>query len=133
MMHRELNDSLGIENTFGIPDKIEGIGLISGNVEFKEYKILKRQEYTLYEGIKVSGFEMHTGISDNFPVFYDSQNIKGSMVHEIFHDDAFRHWWISNNSDKTFKKWNFSLWKKGVQNKVAESMYEIINWERMLG
>jgi len=133
MLHEDLIDPLGTENSRGIADSESGLGLIRGTVGFKENKIIKREEYTLYENIKVQGFEMHTGISDTYPLFFDSIRIKGSLVHEIFHDDNFRYWWLSLNSKLNLEEWNYKFWKNNLQNSVASKLTEIIDWDRMLG
>lgn len=132
MMHKVINDSSGTENGDGKSCIEIGIELIPGNINFKAEKVLKRQEYSLYEGIKVQGFEMHTGISDNFPVFFESSNIKGTMIHETFHDDGFRNWWLTYNTGKKIQDWSYRSWKTSIQNKVASQIKEIINWDRMM-
>lgn len=131
MLHKQINDPLGTESGIGSTDSETGLGFISGNIEFKAEKVLKRQDYTLYEGINVHGFEMHTGVSDSHPVLFESPRAKGSMVHEIFHDDNFRNWWLA--SEKNLQQWSFRSWKKGIQDNVAAQLTEIIDWERMLG
>jgi adenosylcobyric acid synthase len=132
MLHKELQDPMGSENASGISDYEEGPGLIPASIEFKENKILNRADYSLYEGISVHGFEMHTGISDLYPIFYDSPRVKGSMLHEVFHDDHFRAWWLTYNNGKTVLPWSFQTWKKGVQDNVAEKLKNIIDFDRML-
>ena len=129
MFHKIINDPLGTESCEGKPDKEEGLGFVPGNIEFKAEKILKRQDYILYDGIKAHGFEMHTGVSDSNPVFFDSVKVKGSMVHEVFHDDDFRKWWLNSGS---YKEWSFKIWKKSHQDRVAAELKELIDWERML-
>ena len=81
MMHLYVNDNFGTESKDGTPGIEKGLGFIPAEIEFKDHKILNRQEYTLFDGIKVNGFEMHTGISDKYPIFYESEKVKGSMVH----------------------------------------------------
>lgn len=132
MLHKEIRDPLGSESGAGKSDFEEGIGLINATIEFKENKVLNRADYVLYEGIKVHGFEMHTGVSDLYPLFYDSTRIKGSMLHEIFHDDTFRSWWLAYNNRKKVLPWNFKQWKKAVQNNVAEKVKSIIDFDRMM-
>lgn len=129
MLHKTVNDPLGTESGEGQPDKEEGLGFIPGNIEFKAEKILKRTEYKLYGAINVHGFEMHTGISDSNPVDFSSEQVKGSMVHEVFHSDNFREWWINRDS---YIDWNFMNWKKSHQNRVAAQLKDILDWERML-
>lgn len=132
MLHKAIHDPLGTESGEGQTSTESGIGLIPGEIEYKKEKLLKRQEYILYNGIKVPGFEMHTGISDNYPVFYESEKVKGTMVHETFHDDNFRYWWLTYDSHKLIQPWGYRAWKTGVQNRVASQLQEIIDWERML-
>jgi len=133
MMHHYVKDYLGTESKDGAPGIEKGINFIGAEIEFKADKILKRQEYTLFEGIKVHGFEMHTGISDKYPVFFESEKIKGSMVHEIFHDDDFRNWWLTSKSKPALQKWNYKDWKKSVQDGVSIKIKELVDFERMLG
>lgn len=133
MMHSVLNDPAGTESGAGKPDCEKGLGFIPGSIEFKDSKILKRAEYTLFDEIKVDGFEMHTGVSDSHPLFFDSLRTKGSMVHEVFHCDNFRYWWLGCNTSKTVRYWNYRQWKKNIQNKIADNLVKIIDWDRMLG
>ena len=132
MMHEEINDPLGTESSSGQSDSETGLGLIPGKIEFMPDKILKRQDYTLHEDIQVHGFEMHTGISDNYPLFYNSDKVKGSMIHEIFNNDNFRQIWLSNNTSSSVKEWDFKAWKKQVQDKTALIIKEKIDWNRLL-
>ncbi len=132
MLHNQLNDPFGTESSRAKPDNESGIGLIPANVEFMPNKILKRKDYILFEDIKVHGFEMHTGVSDKYEIFYDSPKVKGSMAHEVFHCDNFRKWWLAQNLNKQVKEWNFKSWKNSVQNGVALKFKDIIDWERLI-
>lgn len=129
MLHALLKDPHGTESGGGEDAIEEGLGFINGSIKFKEHKVLKRQNYTLYEGINVHGFEMHTGVSDTNPLFFESKQVKGSMVHEIFHDDDFRKWWLKSHN---YKDWGFLKWKKAHQDKVADVLRKTVKWEQML-
>lgn len=132
MLHKQILDPLGTENAAGLADKEDGLGFVQSLVEFKENKVLNREDYLLYDGLKVHGFEMHTGISYDYPLYFDSENVKGSMVHEIFHDDNFRNWWLNYKSENKIPEWNYRGWKSGIQNKVSERLIKEIDFERML-
>jgi adenosylcobyric acid synthase len=133
MMHQKINDPLGSESSQKISQSEDGLGFIPGQIEFKKNKILLRKDFELFDGIMVHGFEMHTGISDSNPMFYQSDNISGSIVHEIFHCDNFRSWWIQKISKIKPKLWDYRSWKKQIQNNVAEIIMDKLDFEKLLG
>ncbi len=132
MLHTKLDDPLGSESRSAKPGTESGLGFIPAQVEFKDNKILKRQDYKLFENINAHGFEMHTGVSDKYPIFFDSECVKGSIVHGVFHNDEFRNWWITETSVKRSLNWSFKEWKRQKQDEVAEVLVDIIDWDRML-
>ncbi|MCK7484380.1 MAG: hypothetical protein MZU97_01600 [Bacillus subtilis] len=78
-----------------------GLDLFQVEIEFMQNKILKEEDYRLFNNILVHGFlKCITRGFGSHPLFFDSENIKGSMVHRGFHDDNFRSWWLTYNLDK---------------------------------
>lgn len=133
MLHEKLIDKFGSENSKKQPISLNGLGLITGCITFENNKILKRQEYQLFNAININGFEMHTGISNTYPVFFNSNKIKGSFIHEIFTDDNFRNWWLETSKNIKIKNWKYIEWKTSLQNKVSSIIEDNINLEKIIG
>jgi adenosylcobyric acid synthase len=86
MMFNKIIDDNAIESEK--PIVVEGLGFINDNIIFKKDKIVKRGEYNIF-GKVVNGFEIHHGISLNYPLYYEKDNIKGTFVHGIFEYKEF--------------------------------------------
>ena len=87
MMFKELRDNKAVESPE--PQTIEGLGFIDDVILFQKEKVLRRGEYEIF-GQKVSGFEIHHGISEKYPLFYEKDTIKGTFVHGLFDDEKFK-------------------------------------------
>ena len=70
------------------PSREEGLGFIDDVILFQKEKVLKKGEYLLF-GKRVQGFEIHHGVSEKYPLFYEKEHIKGTFVHGLFDDEAF--------------------------------------------
>lgn len=87
MMFKELRDNKAVESPE--PQTIEGLGFIDDVILFQKEKVLRRGEYEIF-GQKVNGFEIHHGISEKYPLFYEKDTIKGTFVHGLFDDEKFK-------------------------------------------
>jgi len=87
MMFKQILDENAIETTE--PSREKGLGFIDDEIIFKHEKILKQGYYTLF-GKRVKGFEIHHGISKKYPLAYESERIKGTFIHGLFNDKAFK-------------------------------------------
>ncbi|MBU1667491.1 cobyric acid synthase [bacterium] len=86
MMFKRIIDHEAIEADE--PSSIEGFGFIDDDIIFQKKKIVRRGEYQLF-GKSVKGFEIHNGISKNYPLYYQNKHIKGTFIHGLFNDDKF--------------------------------------------
>ncbi len=111
MMFRNIIDDDAIESEFS--SRIEGLGFIDDDIIFNKKKILKRDTYRLF-GKSITGFQMHHGRSEKYPLYYQKANIKGTFVHELFNDEEF----------ETYKK-------KSIKNFV-ETMRKKLDVERII-
>lgn len=48
----------------------------------------KQGVYQLF-GKEVNGFEIHHGMSQKYPLYYEQGHIKGTFVHGLFNDAVF--------------------------------------------
>ena len=87
MMFETLEDVYALENEE--PLKEEGFGFIADTITFEKEKILRKKTYDLF-GYQIEGFEIHHGQSQKYPLFFEKENFKGTFVHGIFDNNAFR-------------------------------------------
>jgi len=66
------------------------LNLIDDTVIYQSPKILKRGQYPLFSYKAISGYEIHCGRMDKYPLYYQSGFACGTHVHGVFDDDAFR-------------------------------------------
>jgi len=105
MMFEKLIDKLCIENT--TPTIEVGLGFIDDDILFQNDKVLKRELYRMFKN-DYEGFEIHQGISEKYPLFFEKDNIKGTFVHGIFDDENF----------KTYKKKTIDTFIKTMKEKL---------------
>ncbi len=86
MMFQTLCDPHAIETDK--PTTMQGLGLIDDEIFFQPQKVLNRGDYQIF-GQTIMGFEIHHGISQKYPIFYQKGNIKGTFVHGLFEDAPF--------------------------------------------
>ena len=93
------------------------LGLIDDKIEFVSDKILERKVYDIF-GIKVSGFELHEGISTKGRLHYHQGRIYATFVHEVFDSNEFRNM-IFKNINPNYRGYDFQKYK---QNKISKFM-----------
>jgi len=86
MMFKALMDTEMIESDERM--SMEGLGFIDDEIHFKAEKIVHRGVYELF-GQRVHGFEIHHGVSEKYPLYYEKEHIKGTFVHGLFNDAKF--------------------------------------------
>jgi adenosylcobyric acid synthase len=117
MMFENLIDDQNIENQEKVSEK--GLGFIDDNIIFKKDKVLKKQSYEIL-GCNLTGFEMHHGISNKYPLKWESKYIKGSFVHGVFDSDEFRNM-IFKKINSNYNGFNFDEYKnKTIKNFINE-------------
>jgi len=85
MMFRKILDPYRVESQEA---KAEGFGFIDDDIIFHKEKVLKRGVYDIF-GREVDGFEIHHGVSQRYPLYYQDGHISGTFVHGLFNDKEF--------------------------------------------
>lgn len=88
MFCRDLHDPDAIEHTSPVVE--QGFGFIDDNVLYQSPKILARGRYRLFSYDAVTGYEIHCGRMDKYPLYYQGEQYAGTHVHGIFDHDEFR-------------------------------------------
>lgn len=87
MMFKAIIDEEGIETA--APDNEDALGFIDDVIVFQWEKVLKKGKYNIF-GKTIEGFEIHHGVSKKYPLSYQNAHIKGTFVHGLFEDEAFK-------------------------------------------
>lgn len=87
MLFKNLHDPHQIENSK--PMTAAGLGFIDEDIYFAKDKILSKALYPIF-GLNITGFEMHHGISQKYPLYFQKDNIQGTFIHQIFDHNEFR-------------------------------------------
>lgn len=101
---KEIVDAIQIDSKS--KSKIEGIGLLDSVTVFENQKQVENVEGTTFNGHSVRGYEIHLGRTEtNHPHFATLQdgtldgavndNVIGTYLHHIFHNDTFRNEWLN--------------------------------------
>jgi len=88
MLCQSLHDPDAIEHESAIVET--GLNLIDDTVLYQKPKILARGQYPLFSYPQISGYEIHCGRMDKYPLYYQGGLACGTHVHGVFDDDAFR-------------------------------------------
>lgn len=115
MMFSKLIDTQDVESCEH--KSIDGLGLIDDVIYFKIEKVVRRGSYELF-GQTVKGFEIHHGVSQKYPLYYEQGNIKGTFVHGLFNDEKFENYKtkrIKEFVDTMREKLNVGLLLKSIQ------------------
>jgi len=128
MMFETLDDKYTVENSAPLVEL--GFGLIPSIITFEKEKILKKQEYELF-GCKINGFEIHHGVSKDYSLSYEKNNLKGTFVHGIFDNDEFRTKYFKSINHK-YKGYNFKEYKKNSIDTFVDQMKIKLNIQKIL-
>ena len=88
MLCRSLHDPDALEHDTATVEI--GFGFIDDTVIYQSPKILVRGQYQLFSYSGISGYEIHCGRMDKYPLYYQSGLFSGTHVHGVFDADAFR-------------------------------------------
>ncbi|MDP3589650.1 MAG: cobyric acid synthase [Methylobacter sp.] len=88
MLSQSLHDPDAIEHESAIVE--QGLSFIDDTVTYQSPKILTRGQYPLFSYAEISGYEIHCGRMDKYPLYYQGSLYSGTHVHGIFDHDAFR-------------------------------------------
>jgi adenosylcobyric acid synthase len=88
MLCQQLHDPEAIEYQTAIVET--GFAFIDDTVNYQSPKILTRGQYPLFSYAKISGYEIHCGRMDKYPLYYQSELYSGTHVHGVFDHDEFR-------------------------------------------
>lgn len=87
MMFARIDDLYAIENLE--PTSEEGFGWIEDVITLERDKILTKGTYPLFDH-EIKGFEIRHGISLQNIQWFANKHVRGSFVHGIFENNAFR-------------------------------------------
>ena len=128
MMFETLDDKYTVENSAPLLE--QGFGLIPSIITFQKEKILKKQEYELF-GCKIKGFEIHHGVSKDYSLSYEKNNLIGTFVHGIFDNDEFRTKYFKSINHK-YKGYSFKGYKKNSIDTFVDQMKIKLNIQKIL-
>ena len=117
MMFESLDDKYALENDEPLVEK--GFGKVPSKIVFEKKKVLKKQNYELF-GESIKGFEIHHGENDDYLLSYETKRFKGTFVHGIFDNDAFRTKYFKSINSK-YIGYSFDKYKKrAIDDFVSE-------------
>jgi len=88
MLCQSLHDPDAIEHEVAIVEP--GFAFIGDTVLYQKPKILARGQYRLFSYDGISGYEIHCGRMDKYPLYFQGGRFSGTHVHGIFDNDEFR-------------------------------------------
>ncbi len=137
VLGKSIVDTLNMDQTN--VDEIEGLGLLDSVTIFGEKKRVRNVEGVTSTGLEVKGYEIHLGhtktTNNHFAVLKDGthdgavkDNVKGTYLHNIFHNDSFRNEWLNTirESKGLFRRdlIDTSSIKEDSYNKLAKVVEE---------
>ena len=128
MMFETLEDKYSLENEQAVSE--EGFGLIDDVIVFEKEKILAKKSYELF-GSKIDGFEIHHGMCEKYPLFYEKSNFKGTFVHKIFDNDEFRTNYLKS-INKDYVGFDFAKYKKDTVDNFISTLKEKLDVEHII-
>ncbi len=115
MMFERILDPLHVESEI---EEIEGFARFDGDVVFKEKKVLKKENYEIFD-CNVAGYEIHNAIAKKRHKKH--KNLYGTFVHGFFESDAIRNKLFSQINEN-YEGYNFQEYKK---NSIEEFAYHV--------
>lgn len=128
MLFEQLYDPERIENLE--PTTATGLGLIDDEIYFAKNKILNKAEYPIF-GLNIAGFEMHHGISQKYPLYFQKDNIQGTFIHQVFDHNAFRTQYLRAICAQ-YQGFDFQLYKTEQINNFIEACRKRLNVKLIL-
>ncbi|MBU0633426.1 cobyric acid synthase [bacterium] len=120
MMFERILDPKNIESEL---TEIEGFGRFKGDAVFKEKKIVKKENYEIFE-CDVDGYEIHN--ADAKKLSQKQKNLYGTFVHGVFDSDEFRYKLFSQ-VNKEYKGYEFKKYKKNAIEEFASHVEQHVD------
>lgn len=116
ILGRSLSDELGVDRAF--PSTVRGLGLLPVHTDFIAAKTVRKVSGRIvcdrFPDVQVEGYEIHLGhtaLTDSAEAFIELSDhrdgavqnhgqIMGCYLHNIFHNDLFRHLWLNMVREK---------------------------------
>ncbi len=127
MMFEKILDPLSIESD---QKSVSALGFINGSVEFKKKKILKKGIYDI-ESLKLSGYEIHFGVSGEYPIYFSNERCFGTFLHAVFENDSFREK-IFTDIDKRYKGYSFKIKRDSVILEFCDEMIKYLDIDEVV-
>ncbi|MDR6108227.1 cobyric acid synthase, partial [Acinetobacter baylyi] len=99
-------------------------------IYFAKNKILNKAEYPIF-GLNIAGFEMHHGISQKYPLYFQKDNIQGTFIHQVFDHNAFRTQYLRAICAQ-YQGFDFQLYKTEQINNFIEACRKRLNVKLIL-
>ncbi len=104
MMFERILDPLHVESQI---EEIEGFARFEGDVVFKEKKVLKKENYEIFD-CNVEGYEIHNAVTKKRHKKH--KNLYGTFVHGFFESDAIR-LKLFSQINENYEGYNFKEYK----------------------
>ncbi len=108
MLFETLQDVELVENNRPITEK--GLNFIKDKITFHQEKTLKRGTYQAF-GQLLKGYEIHTGQTEKYPLFYETSRVAGTHLHGIFENDTFRTAWFQKRQ-ASYQGYSYPVYRK---------------------
>ena len=128
MMFTRIDDPDAVECP--VPTCEEALGWIDDEIVFTPDKILARGNYDLF-GINVQGFEIRHGISRQNRLWSEDGNVRGSFVHGVFENDAFRTR-LFRTLNPLYVGYDFKRYRHGVISRFIDECKKRLDCERIV-
>jgi adenosylcobyric acid synthase len=128
MMFENLYDGYGLENEESCQEV--GLAFIDDILTFEKNKELHKGEYNIFE-CDITGFEIHHGKSDKYPISYEGTFHKGTFIHAIFDNDNFRNK-IFKEINPNYKEFNFLEYKKTTIDTFISTLKNKLDTNKIL-
>lgn len=141
ILGKEIKDPLGVE---GNPREVKGLGLLDLVTTFNEKKKTRQVKAKNNEGLVVSGYEIHNGVSeclDNKSIWIEgddgevlgmkSGNVYGTYLHGIFEEEDFAYTFINKyvSQLECNEKVSYKEYKMNEYDKLCDILEENIDMD----
>ncbi|WP_052700707.1 cobyric acid synthase [Methylocucumis oryzae] len=129
MLCRELHDPDALEHD--VASYASGLGLIDDDVVYQQPKILARGSYELFSYSALSGYEIHCGRLNRYPLFYQAGAIAGTHVHGVFDNDEFRNDYLRAINPQ-YQGYCYTVYREQAIQAFADSVRQELDIEGIL-
>ncbi|MGB5917591.1 MAG: cobyric acid synthase CobQ, partial [Arcobacter sp.] len=128
MMFKTLDDKYALENSTACIE--EGFGFIDDEIVFEKEKVLKKASYDIFD-CEIEGFEIHHGVSEKYPISYETGTMKGTFIHAIFDNDNIRTK-LFKTINSEYKEFDFKVYKKNTIDSFISNMKNRLDVNKIL-